>query len=99
MKNQVATTILNQLGGNRFAVMTGAKNFVATSDGVSFAIGKNAKGINRVVITLTPMDDYKVDFWNVRNAAITEKAKFTGVYCDQLQEIFTAATGMYTRLF
>jgi hypothetical protein len=29
---QVAQTILNQLGGNKFIVMTGSKNFVASEN-------------------------------------------------------------------
>lgn len=32
--NQIATTILQQLGGKRFVVMTGAKDFIAIDNGL-----------------------------------------------------------------
>lgn len=47
-----AQTILNQLGGNRFVAMTGAKNFVALENGIKFNIGKNASKANTVKITV-----------------------------------------------
>ena len=37
----VARTILSQLGGNKFAAMTGAKNFVDCGDALSMRIGRN----------------------------------------------------------
>ena len=35
---RVAETILSQLGGNRFRVMTGAKNFAATDNSLRMRI-------------------------------------------------------------
>ena len=34
----VANTILQQLGGNKFRVMTGAKNFVGSNDALTFRL-------------------------------------------------------------
>lgn len=54
---QVAETIRQQLGGARFAMMTGAKNFVGGENMLLFSVGRGAKaGINRVRVTLDPSD-------------------------------------------
>lgn len=98
MSQQVARTILEQLGGNRFAVMTGSKNFTASPNSLSFKVGRNAKKVSHVKIELTPMDDYTVSFLSLRNLEIKELAKHEGVYCDQLQDLFCEETGMFTRL-
>jgi hypothetical protein len=36
----VANEIRNQLGGNRFAVMTGAHNFIGDANSLSFKLGR-----------------------------------------------------------
>jgi hypothetical protein len=96
----VATTIIDQLGGNRFIAMTGANRFYAFPDGVSFRIPtRSAKnGINSVMITLTPDDLYDVEFGTVRAMKYTVKSAHKGIYFDMLQELFTAETGLYTHL-
>jgi hypothetical protein len=53
----VAKTILNQLGGNKFAAMTGAKNFVDCGDALSMKIGRNKTSSNYLKITLNMMLD------------------------------------------
>ena len=101
---QVAHTILNQLGGNRFCVMTGAKNFVALDLGLRMDLPRNASGANRLEIRLNGKDLYDVRFYSGRLSRktyeykVVEKANFKDLYCDQLQEIFTEVTGMYTSL-
>lgn len=130
----IATTILQQLGGNHFIVMTGAKNFIAIKDGIRFTIGRNGSKANMVQIILKWDDTYTMQFWrkgsvinpytilmkqagkglerDAFNEAVkkaTEKAKknaepkllkeYDGIYCDQLQELFTEYTGLYTKLF
>lgn len=108
----IANTILSQLGGNRFIAMTGAKNFVAIDNGLRFQIGRNASKTNRVEIVLTPMDTYDYTFIKYRpysvkidHKAMTVKEvpekrevvkEFKDIYCDQLQELFTEVTGLYT---
>lgn len=95
----VAKTILEQLGGNRFIVMTGSKNFIGSEDSLTFKIGGGTKNkISHCRITLTPMDEYNMEF--LRMAKFTSKVvtSYEGIYCDQLQELFTEATGFYTRL-
>jgi hypothetical protein len=99
----VARTILEQLGGNKFVAMTGAKNFSTCGDGLSFKLpgggGFCKDGINFVQITLTPADDYNVAFGKTRAFKYKEIKKVEGIYFDQLQEVFTRATGLATRLF
>ena len=100
MKNAIAQTILNQLGGNRFIAMTGAKNFVGSDSALMFSLSsrdtKNKS--NKVRITLTNMDDYTVEFFNIRGVKVKEVSKHEGVYFDVLQEVFTRQTGLYTSL-
>lgn len=95
----VANTILAQLGGRRFQVMTGSTNFMGRADGLTFKVGRNPKSITHVRVTLTPADLYNVEFLKIRGTkAPVTASEVDGVYCDQLEEIFTANTGLYTRL-
>ena len=128
---EIANTILQQLGGNKFVVMTGAKQIVAIERGVRFRIGRNATRTNMVRITLRGDDTYKMEFIYIRNLPnpysltakylgrgmdpveierkvkqqtdpnkqVTVLKKYDGIYCDQLQELFTDFTQLYTRLF
>ncbi len=59
---QIANTIMQQLGGNRFVVMTGARQLVAIDRGVRFRIGRNATRTNMVRITLRGDDTYDMQF-------------------------------------
>ncbi len=96
---EVAATILTQLGGKRFIVMTGAKNFVYSKDSLSFQIPR-ANNITHVKIELTPADLYDVEFGKIKHKTFDYIIikKYSGVYWDNLQEIFTEATGLDTRL-
>jgi hypothetical protein len=44
------------------------------------------------------MDLYDVEFIAARGTNIKTVAKVKGVYNDQLQQVFTQHTGLYTRL-
>lgn len=100
--NSVAKTILEQLGGRKFIVMTGAKNLIGAGGNLSFRLpgagGFCKDGINHVVIMLTASDDYTVIFSRIRGSKVTEISKHEGIYFDQLQEIFSATTGLATSL-
>ena len=107
----IARTILEQLGGNRFIVMTGCKNFVGDDKSLRMSIPKNHSKANRLTVTYDGVTDtYQMRFWkytpfrfNTKTGKMTEE-KFedlkvlNGVYCDQLQGIFTEYTWMYTHL-
>jgi hypothetical protein len=60
---EIAQTILQQLGGHHFTVMTGAKNFVAIDNGLRFQIGRNATRANCVKVILDWDDTYTMQFW------------------------------------
>lgn len=96
---QVGQTIMSQLGGNKFRVMTGAKDFVHEDKGVSFKIPKVKDGINHVKVVLTGADTYDVTFSKVRvDTGVKEVSSVKGIYNDQLQDIFREHTGLETHL-
>lgn len=128
---EIANIILQQLGGNKFIAMTGAKQFVAIDRGIRFRIGRNATRTNMMRITLRGDDTYKMEFIHIKNLPnpytlmakyvgmgmdpveierkikqqtdpdkqVTVLREYDGIYCDQLQELFTDYTKLYTRLF
>lgn len=105
---EVAETIREQLGGGRFVVMTGAKHFLAIDNGLRFTIPRNMSKANRVEIVLNDNDLYDIRFIYYRagridirtGKTISDKREiikaYDDVFCDQLQELFTSVTGMYT---
>ena len=97
-KSQVAETILHQLGGNRFLVMTGARNLVYDRTSLTFKVGRNSKSVTHCRIVLDPSDTYTVEFLWVRGHHVKTRGTHEGVYCDQLVEIFERGTGLATRL-
>ena len=97
-ESRVAKTILQQLGGNKFIAMTGAKNLGFTNNGLQMKIGRNSKGITHVIISLKSTDTYNVEFIKMRGVNRKVVKKLKGVYADQLGKIFTKFTGLRTRL-
>lgn len=100
---QVAQTILQQLGGKRFTVMTGAKSFGFSTNEqgnprLSFKIGYNSKKITHVRITLNDLDLYEVEYISWRGANGKVVSRDTNVYAEDLQRLFTEATGLDTHL-
>lgn len=96
--------IIEQLGGRRFQVMTGAE-FRYDQDCVIVKLPrKAAKGIGSMRIMLAADDTYTMTFFAQRGSfaagtfRIEQVSEFEGVYCDQLQTIFTDETGLYTSL-
>ncbi len=97
--------ILKQLGGQRFIVMTGSKNFgfAESSKGeaqLSFHLTRNAAKAQFCTITLKFDDTYTVTFTklNKKTYSLETIKECVGVYCDNIQEIFTEVTGLYTSL-
>lgn len=96
--NQIAQTILEQLGGNRFIAMTGAQHFGYTDNALSFKIGRNAGKVTHVRVTLDPSDTYTVDFLAVRGAKVKTLQEYSVVYADNLRDVFARVTGMAVSL-
>lgn len=103
---EVAETILQQLGGRKFEVMTGARNFVGSATGLSFRLpgsgGFCKNGINVVRIELEPSDTYTVTFLRMRKSQGIPCATFTSIhhdiYFDALRSLFTRETGLAVSL-
>lgn len=96
---KVAQTILEQLGGNKFVVMTGSKNFIAGENYLRMNLTRNKAKAKWLKITLNGNDLYDMDFFTAdKEFNLTTKVKFEDVYFDQLQNLFTQATGLYTSL-
>jgi len=96
---QTAETILSQLGGHKFRVMTGAKNTAFDADGsLSFRLPRAENGINYVKITLNGLDLYDVEFRRVHGRTNTLKAEEHGIYADMLRGLFERVTGLRTSL-
>ena len=95
----VATTIVMQLGGFKFMSMTGARDFVGGPDSVMFRI-PSARRINKVRVTLTPMDTYRVEFFRIarRGCNFQLVSSADDVYADSLQDVFSHHTGLDTHL-
>ena len=98
-KNQeIAETILQQLGGGRrLVMMVGAYNFVVVENGVAFKI-KNAKA-NYIKIKLNSKDLYDLEVGRIRGTTYKVVAKKDDLYFDMLKPAIEEATGMYLSLF
>lgn len=107
---KVADIILEQLGGNKFLAMTGAKNLLADGNTLRMTLPKNRSKANRLYITLDPDDTYTMRFFRFTAGRLNMKTfawiedktmevkETSGVYADMLQDIFTSVTGMATHL-
>lgn len=95
----VALSILDQLGGRRFLIMTGAKNLLAEPNGLTLSIpARMAKnGITGMSITLTADDLYEVEFFknNWKKRTKSTVSAHSGIGCEQLRELFTRETGLH----
>lgn len=99
-KIQIAKVILEQLGGRKFIVMTGARDLLALDSGLIFSLSATTtkNRINRVRITLTPADTYTIEFLAIHGKTVKEVYKAEDIYNDQLVELFEEHTGLFTKL-
>ena len=96
----VAETILKTLGGNKFCMMTGAKNLAGDENSLSMRIGRNSSNSNYLKITLNSMDLYDMKFAKLtRMGELKSVKEYDNVYNDSMVEVFEKHTGMYTKLF
>ena len=93
---EVANTIFQQLGGNKFVVMTGSNTFASTGNGLRFKLTRNKTVANFCIITLNSLDLYDFEFVKA-GKSYKEVQTVSNVYADQLQRIFTQITGLYTK--
>ena len=101
----IAKIILEQIGGRRFAAMTGSKDFIDMGNGLRMSLARNKTSANRLDIIY----DGGADLYNMRfyrktfskktfECKTKDIAKYEDVYFDMLEDMFTSVTGLYTRL-
>ena len=92
---QIAETILEQLGGRLFTLMTGAKNLIHGEDYLQFQIPRGfAKNrATAVRIKLVGDEHYELTFYKVRGTNVTKISEHTPIP-ENLREIFTRETGL-----
>lgn len=95
---QIAQIILQQLNGNKFIAMTGAKNLSYGENYLSFKIGRNASNYNHIKIVLNDLDLYDMHFIIIRKYKIIKDDVIENLYYDMLQNVFTKKTGLNTSL-
>ena len=101
--DMIAKTIFEQIGGRRFAAMTGSKDFIDMGNGLRMSLARNKTSANRLDIIY----DAGADLYNMRfyrktfskktfECRTTDIATHEGIYCDMLEDMFTMVTGLYT---
>jgi len=93
----VAKTIAKQIG-NRALTMIGAKNLACDENSLCFKIGRNAKSISHIKITLNGMDLYDMEFLRCNKNGVKIISTENNVYDDMLNSIIEENTGLYTAL-
>jgi hypothetical protein len=104
MQNQIAQTILTQLGGNKFATMTGANSFSSGARALGMRLPRTPKGgFTGLRIELTDRDDYRLVF--LKQTGSFARGNFgmaehvvDGIYCFDLASAFEEATGLRVKL-
>lgn len=97
----VAQIIIQQLGGNKFINMTGAKNFGCTENTLGFHLPKKLiKNKGYIVSIALEWDDtYSVTFSFLdKDLNLKQESVYKGVYNDQLNDLISQETGLTTLL-
>ena len=59
-------------------MMIGGKRFIAVDRGLMFSIGRNANGINRIIVRLDADDTYTVESWRIHGTSVKMKSSDSG---------------------
>lgn len=96
----VAATILNQLGGNKFKAMTGSFDIFSDESALVMKLRKNKSKAKYLRIELNMNDTYTMIFRTEHKPTYSFPVieKIEGVYADMLRTIFTKVTGLETSL-
>jgi len=100
MGNEVAQTILAQLGGKKFLAMTGAKGLMHSDNSLIMTIPARAakNKATHCVVTLNSADEYDVRFMKIRGVNVSDLPGSANVQAADLARVFTDHTGMHTSL-
>ncbi len=108
-EQQIASTIISQIGGRKAFFMLGAKQVTSHKidgqirGGLTFRIGRNHRSISHIEILLNASDYYDMQFLRVSNGrkrGFVRKvvSEFHDVDFEMLPEIIREQTGMETRM-
>jgi hypothetical protein len=105
MALEIANTIYNQLGGGKFAYITGSKNFVGDKNSLTMHLSKNNQKAKYLKIELNADDTYTMIFSTTKKAIdpvlgfkvdqLVELRKIEMVYAEELCFQFTKVTGLF----
>jgi len=97
-REQIADTIVLQMGGRMFKAMTGVKKMVLLESGVRIFFKRtNGVKVNLVDIVLNASDTYDMTFMRIHGGNVETISEVDGVYCDMLQDVFEKETGLFVR--
>ena len=94
---EVQKEIIRQLGGNKFAVMTGATFFADGQNKLTVKF-KGSRVANIMYITLNSLDLYDVQICKYRNLEVKVVDEIENCYNDDLVPFFEKTTGLRTSL-
>ena len=94
---EIAETIFKQINGNTFCRMVGATNLTYTENSLAMRF-KMCSKFNHLTITLNGLDTYDVRFVKIWGINLKNDTTITGVYFDQLLDLFETQTGLATRM-
>lgn len=97
---EVASTILEQLGGSMALAMIGAINIVQVDEecgGVSFKFF-GCRKMNHCKIVLTSNDTYRMTFYKITRRDLKKQFVQDELYWDDLRPVFMAETGLILSL-
>lgn len=99
MASQIATTIAEQMGGmRRLKAFLGAQLMaIPRGLGIKWPNRQRSRG-NYLEVTLRGDDTYDMEFFNLSGMDKKTVKKYSGVYFDQLVDIFEKQTGWYLRI-
>ena len=93
---QIAATTRQQLGGQKFIVMTGATCY---SDLNTLVVKfKGSKVANIMYVEYTSLDLYNIKICKYRGLDVKVISETKNAYADMLRPIFEKITGLATRL-
>ena len=92
--NATIESILKQLGGRKFVVMTGARNFMSLGNALCFSLPKSKHGINKVKIDINENDLYDITFYKLGGAELKTIHEAKNIYVDNLRDVIAYKTGL-----
>jgi hypothetical protein len=95
---QIAQTILSQLGGSRFVAMTGARDLLQLEAGLRCRMGRGALCSHLQIDLDLATDTYVVSTYKIRGLNCRELARVEHVYAGALRGTVEQLTGFFLSL-